>query len=270
MSLRPSEKELFLKLFNRDGYVLDFGKQAFDDFTFESIGIRLCEQYGLSRGRSLKEFIYEQSISEDKKLRLLLDLLDYYEANPCFLKDAEDYKRIYEKCREYANRESQGFTFVPSLVRDFQNDISSDYIDSQIQLISSSIETNPTVAIGKCKELIETVCKYILEQSGQPVNQNLDFPKLVKETMKQLKVMPEDIKESAPKSGTIKTLLNNLASISNNMAELRNYYGDGHGKTPSYVGLQPRHAKLAFGASSTLVIFLWETFKLKRKGDANE
>lgn len=44
------EKEPFLRLFNRNGYVLDFGTERFDDFTQESIGVRLCDKY---RGLSL-------------------------------------------------------------------------------------------------------------------------------------------------------------------------------------------------------------------------
>ena len=43
------------------------------------------------------------------------------------------------------------------------------------------------------------------------------------------------------------------------MMELRNKYGSGHGKSSSYKGLQERHAKLAIGASITLVNFLWDS-----------
>lgn len=48
------EKEPFLRLFNRGGYVLDFSTERFDDFTQESVDIRLCEKYGSSKGRSLE------------------------------------------------------------------------------------------------------------------------------------------------------------------------------------------------------------------------
>ncbi|WP_354328249.1 abortive infection family protein [Variovorax atrisoli] len=40
---------------------------------------------------------------------------------------------------------------------------------------------------------------------------------------------------------------------------MRNHYGKGHGKAAGAKGLQPRHAKLAVGAASTLAVFLAET-----------
>ena len=43
------------------------------------------------------------------------------------------------------------------------------------------------------------------------------------------------------------------------MAELRNKFGTGHGKHPRSQALQPRHARLAVGASATLVTFLYDT-----------
>lgn len=41
------EKGSFLKLFNRGGYVLDFSTNDFDNFTLDSIGRALCNEFGL-------------------------------------------------------------------------------------------------------------------------------------------------------------------------------------------------------------------------------
>lgn len=51
------EKEPFWRLFNRGGYVLDFNTEHFNDFTQDSVGIRLCEKYESSKGRSLEHFV---------------------------------------------------------------------------------------------------------------------------------------------------------------------------------------------------------------------
>ena len=48
------DKSAFLKLFIRNGYVLDFNTNDFDIFTTESIGVPLCKQYNLSKGKSLR------------------------------------------------------------------------------------------------------------------------------------------------------------------------------------------------------------------------
>lgn len=76
---------------------------------------------------------------------------------------------------------------------------------------------------------------------------------------KELKLTPENIPDTAKASDIIKQILGNLSAISAGMAELRNSYGTGHGKSSTYKGLSPRHARLAVGASTTAVYFLWET-----------
>jgi hypothetical protein len=63
----------------------------------------------------------------------------------------------------------------------------------------------------------------------------------------------------------MKALLGNLLQVASRMAELRNPYGSGHGKSASFKGLEPRHAKLAVGASITLVTFFWETYEKRSK-----
>ena len=65
------------RLFNDGGYVLDFTTDQFDSFTFSSVGIRICEEFGLSKGKSLRKFIKEKDDFIVKKL--LHDLLEYYE-----------------------------------------------------------------------------------------------------------------------------------------------------------------------------------------------
>ena len=72
--MRFAEKELFFKLFNKSGYVMDFSTAKFNSFTFNSIGIGLCEKYGLSKGRSLEAFCNEAQSEE--VFKLLSDLMD--------------------------------------------------------------------------------------------------------------------------------------------------------------------------------------------------
>lgn len=135
----------------------------------------------------------------------------------------------------------------------------ANYVLDQITRMESAVENDPGLAIGTAKELIETVCKTILGERDVVYEGTLDLPKLVKMTSKELKLTPADIPDAAKASDSIKKLLSNLATITNGVAELRNSYGTGHGKTANSKGLRPRHAKLAVGAASTLAIFLVET-----------
>ena len=133
------------------------------------------------------------------------------------------------------------------------------HMTDQIRRMELSVEADPDLAIGTAKELIETCCKTILRERGKTVEGTPDIPTLTKETLKELKLVPEGIPESARGVKVIKTLLSNLGTIGNGLAELRGLYGTGHGKDGNSVGLKPRHAKLAVGASAALAVFLFET-----------
>lgn len=147
---------------------------------------------------------------------------------------------------------------IASLKKEF---IAADasYVNTQITRMESAVENDPGLAIGTAKELVETVCKTILEERGKTIESNLELPKLVKQTATELKLTPSDIPDEAKASESIKRLLKNLADITYGVAELRNSYGTGHGKSAKSRGLSSRHAKLAVGAASTLAIFLVET-----------
>jgi hypothetical protein len=131
----------------------------------------------------------------------------------------------------------------------------------QINRMESSIETDPDLAIGTAKELIETVCKTILAERGKPITGSPDIPTLTKATLKELDLVPEGVAERAKGREVLKRVLSNLATIGQGLAELRGLYGTGHGKDGKTQVMQPRHAKFAVGAATALATFLFETHK---------
>lgn len=92
------QKEGFLHLFNRSGNVLDFNTSGFNRFTQESVGVPLCEKYGLSKGKSLESFC--QEAPEDDVEKLFTDLLEYYEFTIKGSPKEKEYIPLYEKCKE--------------------------------------------------------------------------------------------------------------------------------------------------------------------------
>ena len=136
---------------------------------------------------------------------------------------------------------------------------------TQLQLhmdrIENSIESDPELAIGNAKELLETICKNILDQKKIMYTKNNDLPDLMKMLCKELKLTPDDVHENAKGAETIRKVLGNLTVITTGVAELRNLYGTGHGKGKMYKGLGARHARLAVGASYVLATFLIETIE---------
>jgi hypothetical protein len=137
--------------------------------------------------------------------------------------------------------------------------IDPGYVSQQITRMEAAVGTDPALAIGTAKELVESCCRTILVDRNVDVPKGADFPDLVKLTIKALELAPNDISDQVRAADTVKRLLNNLATIAQGLAELRNNYGTGHGKAAGTRGLGSRHAKLAVGAASTLAVFLVET-----------
>lgn len=133
------------------------------------------------------------------------------------------------------------------------------YIAQQITRMEAAVVNDPALAIGTAKELIETVCKTILEARGIAFSKTAELPELVKATAKTLELTPDDVPDKAKAADIIKRLLSNLGSITQGVAELRNQHGTGHGKKAGTKGLGSRHAKLAVGAASTIAVFFIET-----------
>lgn len=142
--------------------------------------------------------------------------------------------------------------------------LSAEYVSQQINLMESSIDKSPHIAIGLAKELIETCCKSILNEQKAGYDKNWDLTKLMKETTKLLKLTPDDIPNEIKAAGSIKQILGSLSAVVQGIGEVRNEYGSGHGKDGRFIGMQPRHAKLAVGAASTLAIYLLETHELRK------
>ena len=147
--------------------------------------------------------------------------------------------------------------------KEIKKRLSAEYVTQQITLMESTIETSPYIAIGIAKELIETCCKSILEKSNITYEKKWDLPKLVKETIKLLKLTSDDIPNKAKAIESNKKILVHLSAVIQSITELRNEYGSGHGKDSKFIGLDPRHARLAVGSASTLAIFLLETYEMQ-------
>lgn len=260
----------FAKLFVRGGYVLNFTTADFDTFTMDSIGIQLCNHYGLSKGRSLLAFIEESD--PETATKLLLDLFEYYEFYFSFEYEAEgldeankltfnkEMRSRYLECKKVARREHAILHPLQTSVEYILQEFSSDFMNERISLLMSMRESDPTEAIGKSKELIESCCKTILGKLDIDINRKWDLPRLIKETMKALSISTETITGDSRESQIVCKILGSLSGLAAGVAEFRNEYGSGHGKPADFHALPVRHAKLAVGSSITLVEYLWETY----------
>jgi HEPN domain-containing protein len=138
--------------------------------------------------------------------------------------------------------------------------LDAGWMQKEIKRLEGAVETDPSLAIGTAKDLVESCCKTILGKRGVEIPKGVDLPKLVKMVAKELKLVPEGISEAARGAETIRIILSNLTALTQGLAELRGLYGSGHGRDGRYRGLEPRHARLAVGAAVAFIDFITETY----------
>ncbi|MCB1764070.1 MAG: abortive infection family protein [Gammaproteobacteria bacterium] len=258
-SLNMREKRVLEEFLGMgSGYVLNFSDRTFGDFVQEAVDIEIhLEKYtiqGTSKAKKLRAF---WEIESDYLVgRLLSALIEH--AEDTAHETTEEDKKLADRCRAIASRLLAGGPSLGDLKQKAKS-LDANHLAEQIRRMEDSVETDPSLAIGTAKELIETCCKTILAERGIQITGTPDIPTLTKATLKELNLVPEGIPNSARGADVIKRLLSNLSTVGHGLAELRGLYGTGHGQHGSASGLTTRHAKLAVGAASTLAVFLFET-----------
>lgn len=260
--LTNRDKGRIKTFFNHDGYVFNFSDATFDEFTVQSIGTAIKEKYGLSKARSLGRYIDE---ADDEKVSILVkDLLDYYDDLPEITHwKNDDNNQMAHKLRDIVennlkNRKDYLVTEIENVSKKFGN----EYIEKQISLMVSLIDTHPADSIGKSKELIESCCKYILDEEGISYKSGISLSELRKQVFILLN-LDSNQNISAKSNKEVKKILSSFTQIIDGINNLRNEKGDGHGRGKTFVELPPRYARLVVNASIGLVQFIWETYEIK-------
>ena len=240
------------------GYVLDFSDRTFSELVLGSVDIDIhSDKYmidGTSKAKKLRAF---WKIESDNLVgQLLNDLIEY--SKDTVQEPTEDEQKLADRCRKIASRLLNSSANLEDM-REKAELLDANHLAKQIQRMKDSVESDPSLAIGTAKELIETCCKTILAKREVEIPAKPDIPTLTKATFKELNLVPERIPNTARGATVIKRLLSNLSTIAHSLAELRGLYGTGHGQHGSTSELPTRHAKLAVGAASTLAVFLIET-----------
>lgn len=142
------------------------------------------------------------------------------------------------------------------------------HLETYIERIKHGVESDPGLAIGSTKELLEATLKTILDESEISFSEKDDIPKLLRKTQKELALLPGETEEAKKGAKTIKRVLSAIGMVVVGVAQLRNLYGSGHGKAKGRGGVGPRHARLCVSLGAALCSFLLETFEARRSTKA--
>jgi Abortive infection C-terminus len=140
---------------------------------------------------------------------------------------------------------------------------SPEVLRKHIERINANAERDPAAAIGSCKELVESTCKFILDDYEVRHSNKDDLLSLYKKTADVLKLSAESVPDGAKGS---QRALRSMATTVQALAELRNELGLGHGRTTPSPALG-RHAKLTVQLTRGVVEFLLDTWHVRRAGE---
>ena len=134
----------------------------------------------------------------------------------------------------------------------------AEAIEQQIHAIETALLSVPDFAFDLSKTLVESVCKTVLADIGQPADTNWDASRLLKETTNQLTLLPRNHPDPAKARDSVKRTINGLLQTIQGLCELRNGYGmASHGRDGFAARLGLRQATLAAQAADTIASFLY-------------
>ncbi len=133
------------------------------------------------------------------------------------------------------------------------------HIERQIIALEDAVIGNPGLAFDLSKTLLETVCKTILEDRGEPVEKHWNMPQLFKETCECLPLVPVSHSDQPAVTRSLVKTLKGLQTVVQGLCELRNMEGfASHGKDGYTLSLDPLQAEMAARAADALVHYLYK------------
>lgn len=170
------------------------------------------------------------------------------------LSEVDRVAKIMEKKKDKQGKEAAHQ--VTSRAMTVAKELDASAMIKTIERLELSIETDPDLAIGTAKELVESCCKTILGKLGVTVSKNDDVGDLTHKLSTQLRLLPKGVTDEMTGAENIRKILGNLNQLPHHLAQLRGLYGTGHGRDGKHKGLQPHHARLAAAAAVAFVDFV--------------
>ena len=135
-----------------------------------------------------------------------------------------------------------------------------DSVRQELERALTQAESDAADALTAACSIVESVCKCILDDMGQPYPARQDIKGLVTEVAKHLNLSPSRDDLPPDCAADIKQILGGLASVTGGIGALRTHAGDAHGRGRTRANVDGRIARLAIHAASTVSLFFIETW----------
>lgn len=92
-------------------------------------------------------------------------------------------------------------------------------------------ELDAAVLLGGAKELLESISKFVLEETQMLPDRKMDYPEILTLAFDRLNLQPKGVDSSMPGAKQVKAIYQSAKTITLAVNELRNLQGTGHGRT---------------------------------------
>ncbi len=136
------------------------------------------------------------------------------------------------------------------------------HLEQQIYAIEGAVTRSPNLAADLARTLVETVCKTILNDRGQPDCDKLGFKDLLRATYAAVQLVPDEKLTSPESQAALRQLAENLDAAILGISQLRQAEGlASHGKDAYFASLEGVQAEFAARAADALVSFLYKSHR---------
>jgi len=129
-------------------------------------------------------------------------------------------------------------------------------IHDHLGRLGGTVESDPRLAVSTAKALIESTAKCVLSARGLPYTKSDDVTQLVARSQQALGLAA---KEASGEDQSLRRVLGSLATLAQNVTEIRNKIGVDHGAESVPTWVRPRHARLVVGAAQVWCQLMLET-----------
>ncbi len=136
-------------------------------------------------------------------------------------------------------------------------------VSRDLERATRNAEDDPEDAVTAACATLEAVCRSILVELGQDLPAKKDVSALVRAVQDPLGLSPGRTDLPDLVAGDIRKILSGLTTATEGIGALRTHGGDAHGRERGHRRIDPRIARLAIHAASTVALFLIETWERK-------
>lgn len=138
--------------------------------------------------------------------------------------------------------------------------VNASYIQDAWAKALERRESDPEGAITMAGTLLESVCKFIMDQTNIGYDERWELPQLYKGVQRALNLAPDNHTEDV-----FKQILGGCTSVVVGLGSVRYKLSDAHGRSQKTVKPSKRHAQLAVNLAGAMADFLFATWEEKQE-----